>query len=101
MPGIPWSEKPVYLTHAPGAKKYDAMLRVGEGHGRVTEVPYTYMVNYHCCCWDHFPAYTLSVDSNAVLTQYGDCIWLENVQQGFNLFREMPDGFNISSFLKE
>lgn len=36
-PGIPWSKKPVYLTHPPGAKKYDAMLRVGEGHGRVTE----------------------------------------------------------------
>lgn len=83
----------IWRTPAPpGAKKYDAMLRVGQGHGRVTECwwfsfgPCTYMVNYHCCCWDHFPTYTLSV----WLKHGVDPIWRMpmawNVQPGFNLF---------------
>lgn len=35
--GVPWSENQVYLARPPGAKKYDAVLRVEEGHSRVTK----------------------------------------------------------------
>lgn len=33
--GVLWSENRVYLARPPGVKKYDAVLRVGEGHSRV------------------------------------------------------------------
>lgn len=35
--GVLWSENRVYLARLPMVKEYDGTLRVGEGHGRVTE----------------------------------------------------------------